>query len=57
MKKQLCLFVVAALTLASCSNDDNNAEKAILPKTLKYTDLDYPSDNAIYTLPIMEPKL
>ena len=49
MKKQLCLFVVAALTLASCSNDDNNAENTILPKVLKYTDIDYPSDNATYS--------
>lgn len=52
MKKLLCLFVTTALTLASCSNDDNNAENAestILPNTIKYTDIDYPSENATYT--------
>lgn len=51
MKKQLFLFVVAAFTLASCSSDDNNAENAedtILPKTLKYTDIDFPAENATY---------
>ncbi|UTN06224.1 hypothetical protein L0669_09965 [Flavobacterium bizetiae] len=52
MKKQLFLFVVAALTFASCSSDDNNTENAedtILPKTLKYTDIAFPSENANYT--------
>lgn len=52
IKKILCLFGVAALTLSSCASDDNNSENeasAIVPKTVKYSDIDNPSENTLYT--------
>lgn len=50
MKKQLCLFVVAALTLASCSSDSENGSDAILPKTVSYKYSESPGDNDFATL-------
>ncbi|RYJ39575.1 hypothetical protein NU08_1244 [Flavobacterium anhuiense] len=46
MKKLLCLFGALALVLASCSSDDNKEESAILPKTIKYSSVAYPSENS-----------
>ena len=52
MKKLLCLVGALSLVFASCSSEEeNNSENgadAILPKTVKYTDTDFPSDNATY---------
>ncbi|KFF18811.1 hypothetical protein [Flavobacterium hydatis] len=55
MKKFLCLFGAMALTLASCSSDDNNDDAVnsvdvILPKMVKYTDIDYPAENSSKTI-------
>ncbi|MCV9931122.1 hypothetical protein OIU80_02405 [Flavobacterium sp. LS1R47] len=52
MKNFLCLFSALTLVLASCSNDDNNNSEdevsAIVPKTLNYTSIDFPSENETY---------
>ncbi len=50
MKKQLCLFVVAALTLASCSSDSENASDTILPTIVSYKYSDSPGDNDLSTI-------
>lgn len=46
MKKILCLFSALALVLASCSSDDNQDSNAVLPRTIKYSNIEYPSDNS-----------
>lgn len=48
MKKILCLFGALALVLTSCSSDDNQDGGAILPKTIKYSSVAYPSENSTY---------
>lgn len=52
MKKFLCLFGALTFVLTSCSNDedDNSVDvvNGVLPKVLKYTDLENPSENAMY---------
>ncbi|MBS7252430.1 hypothetical protein [Flavobacterium branchiicola] len=48
MKKVLCLFSALALVLTSCSSDDNQEGSAILPKTIKYSSVAYPSENSTY---------
>lgn len=52
MKKQLCLFVVAALTLTSCSSEGNSEDDAnvVLPKTVSYKYSDAPGDNDSSTI-------
>lgn len=35
----------------SCSNDsDKNDKNVVLPKTIKYTDIEFPSENSIATV-------
>ncbi|MFH6969256.1 hypothetical protein [Flavobacterium sp. FlaQc-28] len=48
MKKLLCLFGALALVLTSCSSDDNQEGNVILPKTIKYSSVGYPSENSTY---------
>ncbi len=48
MKKILSLFGALALVLTSCSSDDNQEGNVILPKTIKYSSVAYPSDNSTY---------
>ncbi|RXM48617.1 hypothetical protein [Flavobacterium sp. YO12] len=48
MKKLLCFFGALALILTSCSSDDSQEGSAILPKTIKYSDIEFPSDNSTY---------
>lgn len=52
MKKHLCLFVVAALTLTSCSSEGSseNEANAVLPKTVSYKYSDSPGDNDFATM-------
>lgn len=47
MKKKLCLFIALALTIISCSNDDNSSSEnnLILPKKISYTYPDSPDEN------------
>jgi major membrane immunogen (membrane-anchored lipoprotein) len=49
MKKKLCLFLVAALTLASCSSDENGSD-TILPTIVSYKYSDSPGDNDLSTI-------
>ncbi|KAF2082834.1 hypothetical protein [Flavobacterium sharifuzzamanii] len=51
MKKILCLFGVLALTLTSCSKDDdsNNSNNIVLPKTIQFTNLKDLSKNTLST--------
>jgi len=51
MKKILCLFGALALTLTSCSKDDDNTNgnNIVLPKTIKLTNTDYPTENKTST--------
>jgi len=48
MKKILCLFSALALVLTSCSSDDNQDSNVVLPRTIKYSNIQYPSDNSSY---------
>jgi len=51
MKKFLCLFSALTLLLTSCSSDDsNNSENSVLPKTISYTYSEFPADNELATL-------
>ncbi|WP_431244294.1 hypothetical protein ACQ9BO_08050 [Flavobacterium sp. P21] len=53
MKKFLCLFGAFALTITSCSSNDDDsgkAETAILPKTIKFSEPDYPLENTTSTI-------
>lgn len=53
MKKTLCFFGALILTITSCSTNDNDsgtAETAILPKTVKFSKPDYPSENTTSTI-------
>ncbi|MCC9073309.1 hypothetical protein LNQ49_17160 [Flavobacterium sp. F-65] len=51
MKKLLYLFTASLFVLSSCSSDDDNSVdvvNGILPKILKYTDVEDPLENVIY---------
>jgi hypothetical protein len=52
MKKLLYLFTASLFALSSCSSDENDnsvdVANGILPKILKYTDIEDPLENAIY---------
>lgn len=52
MKKIVCLFGVLALTLTSCSKDDDNTNgnNIFLPKTIQRTDEAFPVENKISTI-------
>lgn len=48
MKKILCLFSALALVLTSCSSDENQEDNVVLPKTIKYSSVEFPEENSSY---------
>ncbi|RXM43138.1 DUF2963 domain-containing protein [Flavobacterium sp. YO64] len=50
MKNTMCFFGALILTITSCSSNDNDSETAILPKTIKFSKPNYPSENTTSTI-------